>query len=383
MRLSPVTKPLHTAVGAPVYNSTPPVKVWAAIGIALLAFEGFLLTRWITGPHFAAVPSGPSVPPTWMRAVIDFWQVGGNVVLLVFLYYVVFKPWRRTGTFTTDGLFCLALLLTSIYDPLSNYTSHWLTYNAYFVNFGSVLHDIGSLSFNVPGATSAWPILFAPGAYVYSMLPAMYFGCWLMRLAQRRWSSATRVIGICYLGGVLFSILLEGLIYMRLGFYTYPGGHWPLFGGDKFFKFPLQEALVVGLLFAALSSLRFFTDDRGRTFVERGVDSLNVSKGKALALRFFGILAAIQLIFFAGYHLPMAVVALRPTEWPADIQKRSYFTQHVCGAGTQNACSAPNVPIGRQKSINVSPSGEIVEPGDYQAPQVIPFDVPRPRRSVE
>ena len=78
-------------------------------------------------------------------------------------------------------------------------------------------------------------------------------------------------------------------------------------------------------------------------------------------------------IFFVFYHLPMMHFALVGHAWPEDIQKRSYFTTGLCGAGTSYACPGPDVPIPRRDtSRHVDPDGKLV----------VPERLPGTRRSV-
>ena len=101
-----------------------PVKVWALAGGLLLVFQFYVITSWLLGPNFKRVPSGPSVPPGWMKAFLIGWQIVPIPLMVVILYWFLVRPWRREGRPTTDGLLCLAFLFVSFQDPLINHFGH-------------------------------------------------------------------------------------------------------------------------------------------------------------------------------------------------------------------------------------------------------------------
>ena len=65
--LSSKKKPVLTeslsdaALGAQPKKKITPVKIWAAVGGVILAFQLYVWIRWITGPHFERVPAGPTI----------------------------------------------------------------------------------------------------------------------------------------------------------------------------------------------------------------------------------------------------------------------------------------------------------------------------------
>lgn len=68
-KASSVTESLPGAaeLGARGQSPVRPIKIWAAPGAALLAFQLYVWTRWVTGPFFQRVPAGPSEPPLFMK----------------------------------------------------------------------------------------------------------------------------------------------------------------------------------------------------------------------------------------------------------------------------------------------------------------------------
>src|SRR4051794_24534035 len=102
-------------------TQTPPVAWWALIGAIFLAFAAYVMISWITGPYFERVPSGPSVPPLWMRVILISWQAIGIPVGLGLIYWFLVRPWRRERRITFDGLLVLSCFLVVWQDPLSSY----------------------------------------------------------------------------------------------------------------------------------------------------------------------------------------------------------------------------------------------------------------------
>jgi len=315
------------------------LQIAATVGGLLFAFEIYLLGRWFSSAAFKRVPVGPTPVPDWMKLGINLVQITAIPILFGFLYLFLVRPWMKDRRVSVDGLLCLAFILTSIYDPLSAYFHNWIMYNSYFVNWGNPLSGIpGWHSFAQPGAMVAWPVLFIVPGYVFTVFPGMKFGCWVLRRARIRWphASVVRLMACCFVAMLSISIVLESQFYMRLGWYAEVGS--PAINGGRAFQNPWANVILAAVLIMCLSSFRFFTDDCGQTLVERGATRFQ-SVPKQTALRFFAILAAVQVIFIGCYHIPMALWKLRDRgSWPTEIQSRSYLTNNLCGAGTTRSC---------------------------------------------
>lgn len=357
-------------------RQTQPVTWWAMIGVAFLAFEVYVLARWVTGPYFKHVPAGPSVVPTWMKAVLISWQAGGIAVALGLIYWFLVRPWRRDGRVTFDGLLCLSALLVAWQDPLSSYFAHWYTYNAYLVNMGSWVKEIpGWMSYGAPGKMELEPIIWTPFLYVYLFFGGAVFACWVMRSAARRAPRMGNLglIGCAMAAGMIVDIVAEGMLILPAGVYTYAGGHLALFP-HAYHKYPLTEAPTVGAIIAGLGALRYFKDDHGRTMVERGIDKVNASSGRKNLLRFAAITGMINVLVLCCYNIPNAILGAHSTTWPKDIQQRSYLTDHICGAGTDRACPGSAVPISQGSSSGyMNAHGKLVLPPGVQPPPFVPF----------
>ncbi len=350
----------------------PPVKWWAAFGALLLAFQAFVLGRWITGPYFKSVDPGPTPMPGWMKGVLTFWQIALPIAGLVVLYWFVVRPWKRERRIGLDGLMVIAFLMLSFHDPLSAYVGHWYTYNAWQVNMGSWLNSLpGALAPGTPDHQVAYPLLIVPGAYVVVFLLVTMMGAAIMRRAQARWPGIPRVglAAICFAVMVPFDLIFEGVIFMPMGSWEYPGGHVKIFA-ETYHAYPVNEALTTGTIFTMFACIKYFTNDRGQSLAERGAEHLGGGPVKLTAARALAVTGLVTLAMTIGYTLPNTWFGAHSTTWNNDIQKRSYLT-YTCGEGPGIACPGPDVPLLRNDNRDQGANGGRFG-RDY--PPQVPYD---------
>jgi uncharacterized membrane protein YhdT len=318
------------------------LELAAGLGAVLAVFEVYVVLRWATGPGFTPVRLGPTPVPTWMKVGAITMQALFVVIAAVMIHRLVLRPWRREGTVGFDGLLCVASLLTSVYDASSAYFHNWFTYNAYLLNMGNPATALpGWRAYSAPGENIAWPILFFPLLYAIVFVALPVLGCLVLGRVRDRFPRVPKagLVAICYLTMMVVSVLLEGQLFMRLGLYLETG--WSFDVLDSTYSHnPLRNILLFGVLFTGLTSLRFFRNDRGQTLVERGAERLGSGGGRALALRFLAVLAAVQVIIGVGYHLPMALSTLvfPDAYWHDVMVDNSYLNNGLCGVGTPRAC---------------------------------------------
>jgi hypothetical protein len=130
---------------------------------------------------------------------------------------------------------------------------------------------------------------------------------------------------------------------------------------------------TIASVFTAISCLRYFTNDKGQMWVERGIDQVRGSNGKKVGLRALATIAVIQVIMFLGYNVPNTAIGLNSTAWPTDLQKRSYFTNGICGAGTNRLCPGPDVANMRNGGAYIGADGKVVIPKGKSLPKIVPF----------
>jgi hypothetical protein len=323
-----------------------PVTLWAAFGAAMLAVALYVWIRWIAGPYFKRVPAGPSHPPGWMKAVL----VGGEIVLPLIavgiVYWLLIRPWRRTGRVTTDGLLVVCFGLTWWQEPFSDYFNHWLTYSSYLFNRGSWAQELpGWLSYVHPGATVVVPILITGPMYMSLFVLIAMSGSWSMGRLQKRFPSLTnvRVVLLMIVLGSLIDLVSEGFYFLPLGFWEYPGGIGPSLFPHSYAKMPLINAVVAGVFWTAMASLRYFTNDHGETCAESGLHKLSLRGHRRSIVRFLALLGGVNAAVLT-FNLPAPlIIGPRVAKWPKDLQQRSYFT-YVCGASTNIICPQPGLP---------------------------------------
>lgn len=120
--------------------------------------------------------------------------------------------------------------------------------------------------------------------------------------------------------------------------------------------------MLGSLWFTVLGAFRYFRNDKGQTFAERGAEKLTkATPTRRAGLRVLAVIGACNALTLA-YYVPTYWLAIHSDEWPADITSRSYYT-HVCGNGTDTACPSQKIPIPvGPKSARVTPQGSLLTP---------------------
>jgi hypothetical protein len=335
-----------------------PVKWWAVLGAAVLAFQAFVLVRWLTGPYFKHVTPGPTPLPGWMKVALTLCQIVLPFAGIAFLYWFVVRPWRRERRIGLDGLMAIAFLTLSFHDPLSAYVGHWYTYNAWQVNMGSWLQSVpGALSPGTPDHQVAYPLLIVPGAYIVIFLVVTNMGATIMRRAKARWAAIPRIglVALCFTVMVPFDVIFEGIVFMPMGSWEYPGGHVKIFA-DTFHAYPVNEALTTGAIFTMFACIKYFANDRGQSLAERGAERLGGGPVQVTAVRALAVTGLVTLAMTVGYTIPNTWFGAHSTAWNRDIQTRSYLT-YTCGEGPGIACPGPQIPLLRNDNRGQGANG--------------------------
>ena len=349
------------------------IKFWAAFGLLWAALYAYVGLSWVSGPYFKRVPVGPTPIPDWMVTIFNIYIPIGVAGYLFCFYWFVIRARLRSGQWSSDSLLFVVFTLLVFQDPMINYWQPVFTFNAYFWNMGSWVGEIPgwqSIVAGEDGRTQAYPLLFIMPLYGYALFTFTIAFTWMMRLIKARFPQINNValVFIAWFAATVVAAVLEGS-WLRLGFYGYWSGHpsWTLFHGH-YYQLPLYESLLLGAWWTAFSSMRYFINDRGENIFERGLSQLSVGDGMRTVMRFFALLAGGSCIYMASYNIPWWGFSLGAHEWPRDVQERSYFTNFICGPGTDQACPSRSMPLSKRGAVHFDPQGNLIVPEGVAPP---------------
>jgi len=332
-----------------VERATPPVVRWAWLGAAILVFILYVFARWFITGRAVPTPPGPDPLSAVSRAFIYWVQWVAMLAGLLAFSLIVVVPWIRERQLTTTGMLYICWLTLFFQDPMMNYTSPTVLYNSYMVNLGT--WTLGS----TPGWTSPHgnnlpePLLLIVVGYTiigYSLC----FPVLMMLNKIKEWRPQTSKAGLGAIG-ILILIALDTLfesLLLRTGVYAYPGGirAITLFGGQTY-QFPMSEGIFYGgFTIGSTMLLLLYRDDRGQTFVERGLERLKIGNTARQWVKFLALFGYVQLSMFLVFSVPMQWFATHSDPFPSGYP--SYMINGLCTYGAQaNQCPGPGVLMPR------------------------------------
>jgi hypothetical protein len=233
-------------------------------------------------------------------------------------------------------------------DPMVNYISTQYLLNSNLINFGSWTF----------GSTPGWvspngnllpePIVLYPAVYMLFGIVPVALLCAAWRGYRRRYPNGTRwgYVAIALGLGILLDVLAE-VAMIRGDVFAYPNAiqSVTLWAGERH-QFPLYEGLFVCFVMTAGACLRYSRDDRGETWVERGVNRLRLRRLHT-PVRFLAVYAYLQLAMIVTYDIPMMGVSLHTDTFVSGYP--SYMVNGLCVAGVDGKqCPGRGVPIPRR-----------------------------------
>ena len=328
--------------GTPAKAASGLASAFAWIGAGFLAVAAWCWIRWAASAHFRPVDPGPDPLPQWQYWVLLLLQVGGLLAALSCLWHYTLRPRLRSGTFTTEGLLCLALPTVWFQDLLFAYSQTWMAYNAHLWNMGSWAAEIPGWMAQHP-ENMLEPFVTFYG-YIFWMFACMQLISAFMHALRKRLPHISQAALLWY--AFLFTLALDMVVEegaIRIGWYAIPGG-WravSLFAGTPY-QLPLPEFLFGAVQTLSFASVLHFRDEDGRSFVEQGA--------RNTAVRYLALAGALHLFFFLSFSMPSLWSGLHSDRWVDGMP--SYFTAMCPQYRTRpEACGGPGIPAYRPTDL--------------------------------
>jgi len=342
--------------GTPAY----PVKFFSVLGVIVAAVYAEVLFRWVTGPYFKASPVGADAIPAWELNLIRFSEVFCAALILLFLWILLVKPWIRDKRISWDGMLMLSLLSMWVLDPICNYFNFTFMYNAYWINRGSwCLYLPGWQS--PRGSNLPEPFFLMGGIYLWWTTINVLVFSWTLR-KLRLWMPTYSMlvhIPIGYAVICALDMILE-LPACFTGLFAYPGAPaWATLWAGTPHQFPLYETFFMNFNYTSIGLLRFYRDDKGESWAEKGVSRMNLSASAKTTLRFFALVGFCNVSYFIVYFMPYNWMAMQADTFP---KYPSYMRYEICGQGTPYACPSREVPVQSRHSLAIGPDDPRLSP---------------------
>lgn len=341
-----------------------PVLFWAASGIFWLGLTIYIFGSWMLSPDFRPAPLGNDPVPDYVRLAVHLTEAALFIPGLWLIWKHILGPLLRTRDIPIDGLLLLNFILMWWADPMVNYLNYSFMYNGIAFNMGSWANYIPGFSYPNQGNFPE-PLLLAGGIYMSWWLLTAVLGCWILRRLQESRPNLSIGWGLAavFLVTSLMDIITEPLL-THLGVWAYPGSIHSLsiFPGTVY-QWPIYEGPIVGLVCLGFTMLRYYRDDKGQMFIEKGLNRLTLSKPKKRLVTFLAIAGFAQPFFLLSYFVPYCLFTIHADTMPA---YPSYLNTQICGTGTEYACPSDEwVPI-PHRGVKLP-----VRPDDPRLPQEV------------
>ena len=188
----------------------------------------------------------------------------------------------------------------------------------------------------------------------------MVLGCAVLGYFKRRWPDwgYVKLFSLLFVSWFVWQTAWEwAMIGTKV--MAFPGviGRWTLFAG-KPYQLPLYEGVFEAFWYTSYTAIRWFANDKGQLWFERGMDKVHMARWKLNGLRILGASGCCGLAFLITYMAPYQWINARIDTWAQGLP--SYLqVNEACGPGTDYPCPGEGVPIFRRdtKMPVLTPSG--------------------------
>lgn len=305
-----------TAATAPEVRSRPasrPVLMWAGVGAVWLMVCVFTMAGWVSGDNFGSPEvRGPDKLDSGKLVGLRVVEVVSTSVLIIAVYFLAWRPWRRERRVTLDALLLLGGITGFVMDC-------WLNTQAFLFAFNAHSVSLGAWSAHLPFHDSAVPghyaesLLWGLPMYIYFCAALGYVGAMAARRLRARFPglSTQGILLILFAGDFTFDFVVENLIIRSTEAYAFVQtyGALTLWAGEQH-QFPVYESFLVACVAMAFTYVRWSMDwdADGLSVIERGV--LSVPSRYRLALRTLAAIGFCATVLMMCYHLPFNWISL-------------------------------------------------------------------------
>lgn len=262
--------------------------------------------------------------PAWQHAALMSLQIAAIFIAAAVLWINLIRPRLRTGRFSSEGLFCVALGLTFYQDLMFDYFGNWVVYNAYLLNHGSWAAFVPGWQGQHP-ENLVEPYVTGLG-FIFWFFLAVAFTASFMRAVERQWPRISRpallILALVFAYAVDVSAHITSV---RIGWFAMPGAwrEFSLFAGTPV-QVGLWQVLWSGAMNVAMASLYRYRVANGRFFFEPWIEQAIPRRGWQTAARFVAFVGITQSIFLVSWSAPMQLQSLHTQPWVEGLP--SYFT---------------------------------------------------------
>jgi hypothetical protein len=286
-----------------------PARVLAAFGGLIVVYELVTWGRWLVAGPVQITRYRDTSASIW--TVARLYEVAVLILAVVLLVRVV-RECRSRRRLSLDAQLLIGGVAALFWDPFGNFVQPSFFYNSDWLNLNSWTGFApGVIN---PDASRMPEPVFIMLVYPFGLLAFAIGTNAVMRfVAGRRpqWS-ALKLLAAGSAAAILAGMALEAPMFL-LHLWALPGAPSSVSLFDNAHRYPAVEFLTTGMVFAGWGAVRYFRDDEGKAFTERGVGPL----GAVLAMVAWcaSLLLVLQLIvtFFSFHASPY------PASYPRDL----------------------------------------------------------------
>jgi hypothetical protein len=263
-----------------------------------LIWEAWSVVAWaLDSPHQITVGRGTHEDASWWAARVF---EGILVVLGIGACIWLYRLYRRDRQWSFAHRLVVGMLFSFWLDLACNWVQPTWLYSSQLTNVNQILAYSPFFINRAAMRVSPFPWLSTGLIYVV-LMPVFGIACagFIRRLrAGRPDLSFTKMLLITVPLGFVLDVALE--VPMRMSHLWlqpgYPTG-LDVFAKGTYYRFSLIEAIMIGAYFAIWVMLALARDDKGRTFLDRGLERYSPRSGALIAqLSFIGFVSISILV---------------------------------------------------------------------------------------